>query len=89
MRNPCMRAHVQVPMVYVVPVESILGKLSLVRVGDTGTIPFEPTATSQDDIDELSEQFYPGGIPDTSPGSGDGSKLWHTNPWTIGWSRDM
>ena len=86
-----MRAHVQVPLVYVVPVESILGKLSLVRVGDTGTIPFEPTATSQDDIDELSEQFYPlaGGIPDTSPGSGDGSKLWHTNPWAMGWSRDM
>ena len=34
MRNPYMRAHVQVPLVYVVPVESILGKLSLVRVGD-------------------------------------------------------
>ena len=27
------------PILYVVPIQSILGKLSLVPVGDTGTIP--------------------------------------------------
>ena len=79
----------QVPLVYVIPVESILGKLSLVQAGDTGTIPFELTARSQADIDGLRDQFYPGGIADTSPGAGDGCRLWHTNPWALGWSRDM
>ena len=80
---------VQVPLVYVIPVESILGKLSLVQAGDTGTIPFEPTARRQADIDDLRDQYYPGGIADTSRGKGDGCRLWHTNPWALGWSRDM
>ncbi len=79
----------QEPLVYVVPVESILGKLSLVQCGDTGTIPFESTAKSQDDIEALSARYYPGGIADSSPGKGDGCRLWHTNPWALGWSRDM
>jgi len=45
----------------VVPVDSILGKLSLVQAGDTGTIPFEPTVRNQADSDALCEKYYPGG----------------------------
>ena len=80
---------VQVPLVYVIPVDSILGKLSLVQAGDTGTIPFEPTARSQADSDALCDQYYPGGQADSAPGKCDGTRLWHTNAWAMGWSRDM
>ncbi len=61
---------------YVIPVTSILGKLSLVQTGDTGTIPFDPTSKSQADFDALSDKYYPG---DTEPGSGNDCRLWHTN----------
>ena len=77
------------PLVHVIPVESILGKLSLVQAGDTGTIPFEPTASCQGEIDALTDRYYPGGLSDSRPGGGDGTRLWFTNPWALGWSRDM
>ena len=77
------------PLFYVVPIESILGKLSVVQAGDTGTIPFEHIASSPSDVDDLCELFYPGGRADSEPGSGDGTGLWHTNPWALGWSRDI
>jgi hypothetical protein len=79
----------QEPLVHVIPVESILGKLSLVQAGDTGTIPMETSARSQAEIEDLRDKYYPGGYADTSPGEGDGCRLWHTNPWALGWSRDM
>lgn len=79
----------QEPLVHVIPVESILGKLSLVQAGDTGTIPFETSARSQAEIEDLCDKYYPGGYADTLPGEGDGCRLWHTNPWALGWSRDM
>ena len=59
------------------------------QAGDTGTIPFEPTSKSQADVDALSEKYYPGAAADTEPGSGDGCRLWYTNPWALGWSRDL
>ena len=59
----------------VIPVESILGKLSLVQAGDTGTIPFETSARNQAEIEDLCEKYYPGGYADTSPGEGDGCRL--------------
>jgi DNA/RNA endonuclease YhcR with UshA esterase domain len=79
----------QEPLVHVIPVESTLGKLSLVQAGDTGTIPMETSARSQAEIEDLRDKYYPGGYADTSPGEGDGCRLWHTNPWALGWSRDM
>ena len=72
-----------------VPVDSILGKLSLVQAGDTGTIPFEPTARNQADSDTICDKYYPGGRADSALCSGDGTRLWHTNVWAMGWSRDM
>jgi hypothetical protein len=83
------KLFIQVPLVYVIPVDSILGKLSLVQAGDTGTIPFEATARNQADRDALRDKFYPGGRSDSAPGSCDGTRLWHTNAWAMGWSRDM
>ena len=55
---------IQVPLVYVIPVDSILEKLSLVQAGDTGTIPFETIARNQADRDALCDKFYPGGRSD-------------------------
>ena len=79
----------QAPLLHVVPVENILGKLSLAQAGDTGTIPFEDLARNQADHDEFRDEYYPGGRADSAPGSGDGTRLWHTNAWALGWSRDM
>ena len=87
--NLISKEFLQVPLVYVIPVDSILGKLSLVQAGDTGTIPFEPTRRNQADSDALCEKYYPGGRADSAPGKGDGTRLWHTNAWAMGWSRDM
>ncbi len=87
--NLISKEFLQVPLVYVIPVDSILGKLSLVQAGDTGTIPFEPTVRNQIDSDALCEKYYPGGRADSAPGKGDGTRLWHTNAWAMGGSRDM
>ena len=74
----------QEPLVYVVPIESILGKLSVVQAGDTGTIPFEHIASTPEDVEDLCELFYPGGRADSAAGKCDGTRLWHTNAWAMG-----
>ncbi len=65
------------PILYVIPVESILGKLPVIPVGDTGTI--------QHNIHNLFADA-PG---DRQEGSGDGCRMWFVNSWALGWSRDM
>ncbi len=79
----------QAPLLHVVPFEHILGMLSLVQAGDTGTIPIEDLARNQVDHDEFRDEYYPGGLADSVPGRGDGTRLWHTNAWALGWSGDM
>ena len=64
---------------YVFPVESILGKLPVVPIGDTGTIPF---AMRQNAMDFVEAAF------DTNEGSGDGSQWWYINTWALSWSRE-
>ena len=61
---------------YVLPVESVLGKLPVDPIGDTGTIPF---AMCQNARDFVEAAF------DTSEGPGDGSR-WHINTWALSWS---
>ena len=78
----------KVPLVYVVPIQSILGKLPLVPVGDTGTIPFEPSARTRAEREALAEEFYQGAYCDSAKGSGDGCHLWHVTSFALGWSRD-
>ena len=65
------------PVLYVVPVEHILGKLPLVPVGDTGTIPHHL------------RNLFPGAPGDHRPGAGDGCRMWFVNSWAMAWSRDM
>jgi hypothetical protein len=60
---------------YVLPVESILGKLPVVPVGETGTIPY------------CMEDFV-GSAFDTREGAGDGSRRWYVNTWALSWSRE-
>ena len=56
---------------YVLPVESILGKLPVVPVGETGAIPYC--------IHQHAEDFV-GAAFDTREGAGEGSRWWYINP---------
>ncbi len=63
----------------VLPVESILGKLPVVPVGDTGTIPYCMCQHAKD---------FVGAAFDTREGAGDGSRWWYINMWALSWSRE-
>ena len=65
------------PVLYVIPIQSILGKLPVVPVGDTGTIPYHLRNT------------FSGAPGDRRMGAGDGCTMWFVNSWALGWSRDM
>ena len=67
------------PIMYVVPIQNILGKLSLVPVGDTGTIPHSMPVRNT----------FAGAPCDRRPGAGDGCRMWFVNSWALGWSRDL
>ena len=55
----------KMPVLYVVPVESILGKLPVVPVGDFGSVP-----------NGMRAQF-PNALADRTPGAGDGCPVWY------------
>ena len=57
----------------------LLGKLSVVHAGNTGTIPYSMRGRAA--------ECYPGGKCDSSEGKGDGSRLYYVNPWTMRWSQ--
>jgi len=61
------------------PVESILGKLPVVPIGDTGTIPYSMRHHAADFVDAAF---------DTREGAGDGSRWWYINTWALSWSRE-
>lgn len=65
------------PILYVLPIENILGRLPVVPVGDTGTIPHGM------------RNAFEGAYADSSPGAGDGCPLWYVNSWALGWSREI
>ncbi len=64
---------------YVFPVESILGKLPVVPVGDTGTIPYSMRQHAVDFL-RIGAAF------DTWEGADDGSRGWYVNTWALSWS---
>ncbi len=72
--EPCMQSQV----LYVVPVSSIVGRIPVVHVGETGTIPFDMSKKAED-------------FPDASfdykkrAGHGDGSSWWYINSWALKW----
>ena len=47
------------PILYSIPMESVLGRLSLFPAGDTGTIPFESAAINWADCEALAERYCP------------------------------
>ena len=59
---------------YFIPVESILGKLPVVPVGDFGSVP-----------NGMRAQF-PCALADRTAGAGDGCPVWFVNSWALGWS---
>jgi hypothetical protein len=65
------------PVLYVIPIQSILGKLLVVPVGDTGTIPHHL------------HDVIPGAPGDHRQGAGDGCRIRFVNSWALGWPRDM
>jgi hypothetical protein len=68
------------PRLHVMPITSILGKVPLVRAGNTGTIPHHMRGRK--------EQCFPGGKADSAPGKGDGSCLYFVNSWAMKWSQN-
>ncbi len=64
---------------YVLPVESVLGKLPVVPIGDTGTIPFTMRQHAED---------FVGAAVDTREGSEDGSRWWYINTWALSFFRE-
>ena len=65
------------PVLYVIPIDNIVGKLLVVPVGDTGTIPHHL------------RNLFPGAPGDRKPGSGDGCRMWFVNSWALSWSCDL
>ena len=65
------------PVLYVIPIQNILGKLPVVPVGDTGTIPHHL------------RNVFPGAPGNRRTGAGDGCRMWFVNSWALGWSPDM
>ncbi len=65
------------PVLYVIPIEHILGKLLVVPFGDAGTIPHHL------------RNIFQGAPGDRRPDAGDGCKMWFVNSWALGWSRDL
>ena len=57
----------QSQVLYVVPITSTLGRLALVPVGDTGTIPFSMRGETRD---------FPVASCDSKEGAGDGNQWW-------------
>ncbi len=69
-------------VIYVVPITSILGKLPVVRAGDTGTIPFKYRTVTLSGKHRFNTQLARA---DTRPGAGDGCPMYFVNGWTLGW----
>ena len=70
----------QAQVLYVIPVSSILGRLPLVPVGATGTIPFACKFAMRGE----SADFH-GAFCDKSAKGGDGCRWWYVNSWALGW----
>ena len=70
-------------VVYVLLITSILGRLPVVRAGDTGTIPFSYRDGCPNGAHHYNQDLAKG---DTSPGGGDCCPMYFVNSWALGWS---
>ncbi len=62
---------------YVLPIVSICGKLPVVPVSDTGTVPFSMREHTEDFVDTAF---------DSSEGSGNGGRFWFVNTIALSWA---
>jgi hypothetical protein len=72
----------QSQVLYVIPITAILGRLVLVPVGDTGTIPFTMRKETND---------FAGASCDSKKDAGDGNRWWmkwSTSQWISLWPMD-
>ena len=68
------------PVVYIVPITSILGRLPLIPAGDHGTIPAALRGSKRD--------LFPLGKCDEDRQPGTGSKLFYISSWAMCWPTD-
>jgi hypothetical protein len=59
---------------YIIPITSILGRLGLVPVRETATIPFSMRQETRD---------FTGASCDSKKGAGDGNRWWYINSWAL------
>ena len=69
--------RMQSQVLYVVPINSILGRLALVPVGETGTIPFSMRNEKSD---------FAGATCDSKRDGGDGNQWWYINSTALKWA---
>jgi hypothetical protein len=69
-------------MFYFIPVESILGKLPVVPIGDTGSVGHHSVCIASNARDFVDAAF------DTKEGLGEGTRCWCINTWTLSLSRE-
>ena len=65
------------PVVYIVPITSILGRLPLIPAGDHGTIPAALRGSKR--------QLFPLGKCDEDGRPGTGSRLYYISSWAMCW----
>ena len=72
-------------VVYVLLITSILGRLPVVRAGDTGTIPFCYHSSCCNCAHCYNHDLFSA---DSSRGAGDNCPMCFVNSWVLGWSHD-
>ena len=72
-------------VVYVLPITSILGRLPVIRAGDTGTIPFSYLNVCSNGAHRYDHALAKA---DIIAGAGDGCSMYFVNFWALGWCRN-
>jgi hypothetical protein len=75
----CTECRPKRPVLYIIPVTDILGRLALVPYGEHGTIPYDWRNLVR---------YYPRGECDGQNRPGSGSKLYYINSWAMLWPSD-
>ncbi len=69
--------RLQSQVMYVIPITSILGRLALVPVGETGTIPYSMRKEASS---------FPGAACDSKLKGADGNQWWYVNTFALKWA---
>ena len=69
--------RLQSQVMYVIPITSILGRLALVPVGETGTIPYSMRKEASS---------FKGAACDSKLNGADGNRWWYVNTFALKWA---